>query len=149
MERFHAHAERGRLGPVLAAVLLVATAAAGAAEPVAFELSAADAPEASVAWDRLAGDGNVLVVDVREIRNLLSGYLTIHASLACPGAKPLWTASLTPFPRDEPGRYLFELPRAALADCAPRLRLRLDAAAAQTAAGEPSVTVRGTLQRSR
>ncbi|HUL63212.1 MAG TPA: hypothetical protein VLW55_01235 [Burkholderiaceae bacterium] len=166
MERFRRHPQRRWLTGALAGILLVAFGSGAlaqfaqvlreqappdsqlvAAELPKFWLSA-QAPEIEFPWVQVAPEDarrTTLAVDLREIRNLTSGFVTIRVRLGCPGEPPIWTTTLTPHPPTEPGRFLLAVPRDVGPTCEAQLTLELDVSAARGAARDRPIAIRGAL----
>jgi hypothetical protein len=129
----------------------LAHSACGAPAQRGFVLSAV-APEVEFAWDRVAPADTgrfTLAVDLDEVRNLAAGFVTIQATLACPGKTAMWTTTFAPHPPTQRGRFLLAIPRAARPACAARLALKLDASMARSVAPDQPIEVRGALAEQR
>jgi hypothetical protein len=166
MERFHHHPQRRWLGATLAGILLVAFGSGAPAQykhalgekaPAGRMLAAtelpnfwlsAQAPDIEFAWVQVAPEDarrTSLAIDLREIQNLSSGFVTIRAKLGCPGEPPIWTTTIAPHPPTQPGRFLLAIPRDVGPTCDANLTLELDVSKARGAARDRPISVRGGL----
>jgi len=166
MERLHHHPQRRWLGATLAGILLVALGSGASAQfqdalheraPADRTLAAAElpnfwlsaqAPEIEFAWVQVAPEDarrTALAVDLREIHNVSSGFVSIKVTLGCPGDPPIWTTTIAPNPPTQPGRFMLAIPRDVGPTCEAQLTLELDVSKARGAARDRPIAVRGGL----
>jgi hypothetical protein len=149
MERFRRHLRRPWVSGAFAGFLLFAYSGGvrAATELPNFWLSV-QSPEIEFPWVQVAPEDahrTTLAVDLREIQNLSSGFVTIRIRLGCPGEPPIWSTTYTPRPPTQPGRFLLAVPHDVGTICEATLTLDLDVSAARGAARDRPISVRGAL----